>query len=136
MPDKQDSSIKIGRDATGVFNTGDNFQGKVGDISKIINELPSSSELNKPGIKESLEKLKLAIVSEPNLDEKKKEKALNQLQTLAQAAQNDQDEDSKEQAEDAMTMLKGIIFGLPDAAKLVEQCQALLPLIAKMFGLG
>jgi hypothetical protein len=53
---------------------------------------------------------------------------------LAEAAQNPQEK--QDLADTAITMLKGTIANLPTAAKLVEECGKLLPLIAGFLGLS
>lgn len=55
--------------------------------------------------------------------------------TLAEAGKNPNDGAMKKLARRATTMLKGIISGLPNAAKLVEECNKLIPMITKIFGL-
>ncbi len=106
-----------------------------GTFAEYMNQLPSSSDPDKPGIKELLAQLQEAIEKEPSLDDKGKKKALKQLQTLAEAATNSNDEGMKELAEDATTMLKGIIAALQPTAALVTICEKLLPAIASFFGL-
>ncbi|NES83420.1 MAG: pentapeptide repeat-containing protein [Moorea sp. SIO2B7] len=109
-----------------------------GDLSEqvtvAINQLPASTESDKPGIKELLAQLQEAIVSESNLDDEDKAEALEQVKALAEAGENPSDGAMKKLAKRATTMLKGIIAGLPTAAKLVEQCKELLPMITKLFG--
>ncbi|NEO28039.1 MAG: pentapeptide repeat-containing protein [Kamptonema sp. SIO4C4] len=102
-------------------------------ISNTINELPPTSEADEPGIKELLAQLQTAINAEPNLSEEDKAEALQQVQQLAEAGKDPKN--SKGVAKNALTMLKGLIFGLPAAAKLMEECQKLLPSLAQLFGL-
>ena len=107
-----------------------------GDNFKVtINESPASEHLSQLGIEELLGELKEAIATSPDLDEKRKAKALEQVEALVLAAQNPTDEEMKESAFDAKTMLDGIISKLPAAAALVTVCEKVLPLIAKFFGL-
>ncbi|MFM6279861.1 MAG: hypothetical protein ACKN9K_16060, partial [Dolichospermum sp.] len=103
-------------------------------ITNTINELPSTSEPDKPGIRELLTQLKTAIETDTDLTAKDKEKALKQVKSLAEAAQNPQEQ--QDLADTAITMLKGTIANLPTAAKLVEECSKLLPLIAGFLGLS
>ena len=105
-----------------------------GTVTNTINELPSAPEPDKPGIKELLTQLKTAIETDTDLTAKDKEKALKQVKSLAEAAQNPQEK--QDLADTAITMLKGTIANLPTAAKLVEECGKLLPLIAGFLGLG
>jgi uncharacterized protein YjbI with pentapeptide repeats len=105
-----------------------------GTVTNTINELPSAPEPDKPGIKELLTQLKAAIESDTDLKPKDKEKALKQVKALAEAAQNPQEK--QDLADTAITMLKGTIAHLPTAAKLVEECGKLLPIISGFLGLG
>jgi len=105
-----------------------------GTVTNTINELPSAPEPDKPGIKELLTQLKTAIESDTDLKPKDKEKALKQVKALAEAAQNPQEK--QDLADTAITMLKGVLSNLPTAAKLVEECGKLLPIISGFLGLG
>jgi uncharacterized protein YjbI with pentapeptide repeats len=105
-----------------------------GTVINTINELATAPEPDKPGIKELLTQLKTAIETDTDLTAKDKEKALKQVKSLAEAAQNPQEQ--QDLADTAITMLKGTIAHLPTAAKLVEECGKLLPLIAGFLGLG
>ncbi|OBQ34838.1 MAG: hypothetical protein AN485_15055 [Anabaena sp. MDT14b] len=105
-----------------------------GTVTNTINELPSAPEPDKPGIKELLTQLKIAIESDTDLKPKDKEKALKQVKALAEAAQNPQEK--QDLADTAITMLKGVVSNLPTAAKLVEECGKLLPIISGFLGLG
>ena len=134
----EDKSIKVGGSVGGSLTAGE-VKGDVsshvgGDVSFAINELPSSSEPDKPGIKELLIELEAAIEAEPNLTEDDKEDALDQVKSLAEAAQNPNDWGMKKKAKKAGRMLGRIISGIPTAAQLVEACSKLLPLITKAFG--
>ncbi|AFZ60585.1 pentapeptide repeat-containing protein [Anabaena cylindrica FACHB-243] len=138
MTNSNDSSRKveignIGRD----FNaSGQSLNlGEIsGTVTNTINELPSAPEPEKPGIKEILTQLQTAIEADSDLTPKDKEKALKQVKSLAEAAQNPQEK--QDLADTAITMLKGVLSNLPTAAKLVEECSKLLPLISGFLGLG
>jgi uncharacterized protein YjbI with pentapeptide repeats len=105
-----------------------------GTVTNTINELATAPEPEEPGIKELLTQLKTAIETDSNLTAKEKEKALKQVKSLAEAAQNPQEK--QDLADTAITMLKGTIAHLPTAAKLVEECGKLLPIISGFLGLG
>jgi uncharacterized protein YjbI with pentapeptide repeats len=107
-----------------------------GTVTNAINELPPATQPDKPGIKELLKQLQTAIEADDNLTAKNKEKALKQVKALAEASQNPQQEEKQDLAGDAITMLKGLVTGLPGAAKLVEEVNNLLPLISGFLGLG
>lgn len=134
----EDRSIKIGGSVGGSPTAGD-VEGDVsshvgGDVSNIINQLPSSSEPDQPGIKELLLQLQEAIEADLNLSEVDKEDALKQVKDLAEAAQNPNDAEMKNKAKTADRMLARIMKGVPQATKLLELCNNLLPLITKFFG--
>ena len=103
-----------------------------GDATIAINQLPDSSEPNKPGIKESLTQLQKAIEAESNLSQEDKEEALKKLQSLAEAGKNPQGNQQK--AKGAIRFFKGLFTELPKTAKLIEQWKNLLPAIASFFG--
>ncbi|MEH2451763.1 hypothetical protein [Nostoc sp.] len=93
-------------------------------MTNTVNELPASPEPEKLGIKELLIQLQTAIEAEENLTPKNKEKVLKQVKALAEASQNPNDEEKQDLADTAITMLKGLISGLPTAATLVEVQQS------------
>ena len=106
-----------------------------GNVANIINELPDSPKPDQPGIKELLSQLQKAIETDPEITPEKKAKALKQIQSLAEAGKDIKSGAMKDLADDAITMLKGIIASLPSAAVLVKTCSELLPSIASLFGL-
>ena len=105
-----------------------------GTVAETINQLPSSPDSEKPGIKELLTQLQAAIEAEDNLDEEEKQEAREQLANLAQAGKESQEGGRKKLAKKAMIMLKGIAAGLPATAGLAKAVQELLPLIGKVLG--
>ncbi|MEG4394324.1 hypothetical protein [Microcoleus sp. BROC3] len=117
-------------------SVGGNFIGgnSTGNVSNIINELPSSSEADKPGIKELLTQLQAAIEADPNLIDDDKQDALEQVKELADAAQNPNDPEMKNKAKTANRMLGRIMKSVPQATQFLEFCNNLLPLITKVFG--
>jgi len=106
-----------------------------GTLANTINQLPSTSEPGKPGIKELLEQLKIAIESESNLSDEDKADALEHVQTLAEVGQKPQEVAVRKPAKVAIQALKGIFSSLPDLAKLAETGKTLIPLISHIFGL-
>jgi hypothetical protein len=128
-----------GSKISGVAGAGENMTGSAmadvsGTVTIAINELPDSSEPEKPGIKELLSQLQAAI-NDPNLAEDDKTQALEQIKVLAEAGQNPNNEAAQKQAKKAMGFLKVIAEGLPSAATLVVACKEILPAIAHFFGL-
>jgi hypothetical protein len=83
-----------------------------------------------------LKQLQAIIEADTDLTPKNKEKALKQVKALADAAQISKEDEKQDLADTAITMLKGIISGLPSAANLVEACSQLLPTIASLLGLA
>lgn len=139
MSESTDQSRNINISGGTVNNTGAGAM-SLGDISgtvaNTINQLPASSESDKPGIKELLEQLQKAIEAEPNLSEEDKAEALEQVKALAEAGKAPQEGAMQKVAKRSTTMLKGIIAGLPEAAKLAVEYAKLLPMITSLFGLG
>jgi len=130
--------IKVGGSVGGSVSSG-NVQGNIssnvgGNVSGTINELPASSDADKPGIKELLIQLEAAL-DDPNLPSDDKKEALEQLEVLAKAGHNPNDETVKKQAKKAIGFLGVIAEGLPSAAKLVEAFNLVLPAIKGYFGL-
>src|SRR5919199_1720208 len=128
-----------GSKISGVAGAGENMTGSAmadvsGTVTIAINELPDSSEPEKPGIKELLSQLQAAI-NDPNLADDDKAQVLEQIKVLAEAGQNPNNETAQKQAKRAMGFLKVIAEGLPSAAQLVKTCQDVLPAIAHFFGL-
>jgi uncharacterized protein YjbI with pentapeptide repeats len=131
----QSRKIQIG-DISGDFNASGqalNLGDISGTVTNTINQLPASSEPDKPGIKELLAQLQAAI-NDPNLADDDKAQALEQIKVLAEAGQNPNSETAQKQAKRAMGFLKVIAEGLPSAAQLVKACQDVLPAIANFFG--
>jgi hypothetical protein len=139
MSESTDQSRNINISGGTVNNTGAAAM-SLGDISgtvaNTINQLPASSESDKPGIKELLEQLQKAIEAEPNLSEEDKAEALEQVKALAEAGKAPQEGAMQKIAKRSTTMLKGIVAGLPEAAKLAVEYAKLLPMITSLFGLG
>ncbi len=118
----------IGGNAIGIGNIS-------GTVTATIGQLAKSEAPEAPKLVELLKQLQLAIESDTHLSEKDKAKALKQVQALAEAGQNPKDEDKKDLADTAITMLKGIVTGLPGIAAAATACKELLPLITSVFGL-
>ena len=104
-------------------------------ITNQINELPATSEPEKPGIKELLEQLQTAINADENLSDPDKAIALEQVQNLVQAGKEPKNSINQGIAKRAFLMLQGIVAGLPAAAKLTETCKNIIPTISSIFGL-
>ncbi|BCL35769.1 pentapeptide repeat-containing protein [Nostoc sp. MS1] len=107
-----------------------------GTVTNTINQLPTAQEPEKPGIKELLTQLQAAIEAETDLSDEDKAEALEQVQALAEAGKNPQEETKQKAAKTALKILKGTMTGLPATATLIEAVSKLLPLISKFLGLG
>ena len=94
-----------------------------------INQILTSPQSDKPGIKELLTELQIAIEAETNLSDDDKAEALEQVKTLAEVGKNPQESTMLKARKTAIKILKGAIASLPSAATLVEACSKLLPAI-------
>jgi Pentapeptide repeats (8 copies) len=103
------------------------------DRARVGDSIPNSDG-TQPGIKDLLTQLQDAIASEPQLTDDDKAEALEQVKTLAEAAQNPQDGAFQKAAKTATKIIKGTIAALPTTTALVEAVTKLLPLITKFFG--
>ena len=136
MTNSNDASRNFRNDGT-LTNSGTINLGEIsGTVTNTINELPKSSEPEKPGIKELLTQLQTTIEADKNLSEEDKAEALEQVKALAEAGKNPKEGAMQKSAKTAMKILKGTISSLPSAATLVEACGKLLPLISGFLGLG
>ncbi len=97
-----------------------------------INQIPSSSNPDEPGIKDLLTQLQEAI-DDPQLSEEDKNQTSEQLQILAEAGQNPKDETMQKKAKKAVGFLKVIAEGVEPATKLAQACAKVLPKILAFF---
>jgi hypothetical protein len=130
MTDSSSKNINVGRDATGsTLNIGEIS----GTVTNTINQLPASTQSDKPGIKELLTQLQTVIEAETHFsDDDDKAEALEQVKTLAEVGKNPQESTMQKAGKTAMKILKGTIAGLPSVATLVEAGSKLLPAIADL----
>lgn len=119
------------REVSGVVNLGQ-IQG---DVSQAIQQLPDSDRGEQPDLKALLIQLQGAIAHATALPPEDKAEALEQVKTLAEAAQAPANSPLKNAAKTAMKVLKGTAAGLPDTTKFVEEMNRLLPAIATLVGL-
>jgi hypothetical protein len=130
-----DANIKIGD-----INV-DNKKGIVNllavseDIRNAITGLDLPSSIEKSNAKELLRQLGKEIEDSSDLNEKQKVKALNQVKELVQALkvskQPDSDSSFQENAENAITLIKGIVSGVSSTASIFK----LLSDISSVFGI-
>ena len=107
-----------------------------GSVTNTINQLPDSSESDKPGIKELLTELQAAIEADTNLSDEDKAEALEQVKAIAEAGQKPEDGTMQKMVKSAIKLLKGTVADLPTTVQLVEVCGKVLPTIATFFGLA
>ena len=94
----------------------------------MVNQSSSGSGDNVAGLKEAIE-------AETGLDETDKSDALEEVQNLAEASQDHDDNTKKTKAGKSLRMLGRITKALPATAALMTICKELLPAIAHFFGL-
>jgi uncharacterized protein YjbI with pentapeptide repeats len=120
----------VGDNATGV----NMIDGNNNTLSNVINQLPSSSDPNQPGIKECLTELERAIKEESQLTPEDMEDLLEQVKALAEAKQTFEPDKKGKLVRKAEKIFKATLIGLPATATLVEACSKLLPIITKLLG--
>ena len=76
--------------------------------------------------------LQKVIEAESNLSQEDKEEAFKQLQSLAEAGKNT--EENQQTAKGVIRFFRGLFIELLKTAKLIEQWEKLLPAIADFFG--
>jgi uncharacterized protein YjbI with pentapeptide repeats len=118
----------INASGAGAFSLGD----LSGTVANTINQLSSSSNPEEPGIKDLLIQIQEAI-DDPQLSQEDKKQTLEQLQILAEAGQNPQDETMQKKAKKAVGFLKAIAEGVEPATKLAQACTKVLPKILAFF---
>jgi uncharacterized protein YjbI with pentapeptide repeats len=118
----------INASGAGAFSSGDIS----GTVANTINQLSSSSNPEEPGIKDLLIQIQEAI-NDPQLSQEDKKQTLEQLQVLAEAGQNPQDETMQKKAKTAVGFLKAIAEGVEPATKLAQACAKVLPKILAFF---
>ncbi len=123
-----DVSGIVGGDVSGVLNLGTIS----GNVTNAINQLPTSSDPDKPGLKELLAQLQTAIEAETELPPDDKAEALEQVKVLAEAGQKPEDSALQKAAKTAMKILKGTVATLSETSKLVEICSKLLPIVSPL----
>ena len=123
------NSGTINNSGAGAFNLGEINA----TVANNINQLPSSSNPNEPGIKDLLTQIQQAI-DDPNLPEDDKKQTLEQLQVLAEAGQNPQNASMQKKAKKAVGFLQVIADGVEPATKLAKACAQVLPKIMVFFG--
>jgi hypothetical protein len=126
-----DNSGVVGQNMTGV--AGGDISGSV---TNTINQLPDSSEPDKPGIKELLIQLQQAIEETTELSVGEKVLLLEQVKVFADVKQTSEPEKRTGLVQKAKLIFETILKVLPNTAKLAETCNKLLPMILKALGLS
>ena len=122
------NSGTINNSGAGAFNLG-KFSGTVANT---INKLPSSSNPDKPGIRDLLLQLQ-ATIEDPQVSPEDQKTALTQVQILAAAGQNPQEKTMQKKAQQAVGFLEVIAKGVEPTSKLATTCAKILPLIIAFF---
>ncbi|MDJ0659966.1 MAG: pentapeptide repeat-containing protein [Crocosphaera sp.] len=107
-----------------------------GRVSNKIEQLPEHLEDGKRSIKELLSQLQNAIETDENLKDIQKVEALEAVESLTEAANKPEDSNLKKYAKLSKNALIGITANLPNATRLVQECNQLLPEIAQLLGLS
>jgi len=124
----------IGRDFKPIGSPIISDNGKIsGTIAETIYQSPNTESED---IQQLLNRLEEAINSSPDLDEKLKATALNQVEALTTAAITPQNEETKQKAQLATIILQGIIANLPPAAAFVTVVKEVIPPIKNYLGIG
>jgi uncharacterized protein YjbI with pentapeptide repeats len=123
------------RDIINHGGVGINLGNISGSITNAIGQLPNSTEPNKPGIKELLTELQAAIENDPDLQAEDKDDALAQIKILAEIGHDPEQPEKEGNGRRAIKFLQMTVNSLPAAAKIVEACEKLLPLIGTALGL-
>lgn len=128
----------MNRDSTSFNNstvTGNFVQGTVkGNVEAKITSVKTDNSSNQD-ILELISQLQASVESDSSLNQSDKQEALEEVNKLKEAAKNPKNSNSISSVKSASRMLKGIASELPTAAKFVDGCNKLLPLITKTFGL-
>jgi uncharacterized protein YjbI with pentapeptide repeats len=107
-----------------------------GEVTTSIQQLQESNPLDTAPLVDLLQQLQRMIEMEGALTSEDKAEALEQVKALAEAGQKPTEGAMKRVANTAIKILKGTVASLPSAAELVEACNKLLPLIAKLLYLA
>ncbi|MEK0194353.1 MAG: hypothetical protein EAZ78_16680 [Oscillatoriales cyanobacterium] len=99
-------------------------------FNNLIQQLPSSSDPNKPGIKELLTQLETQIKSSEELSDDDKKDALDEVKKLAEAGQK-----PKQNQDLANKAIRGLTRIVKDFAASAKVVQELISLIKPIFGL-
>jgi uncharacterized protein YjbI with pentapeptide repeats len=105
-----------------------------GNVTKTIQQLPTSHDPDKPGLKELLIELQslLEQARDEELQPEDKADAFQQVQMLAKAGTNP-DERQKRRARSALRFFKGLVTELPHATKLAEELNKMISALAGFF---
>ncbi|GBD55017.1 MULTISPECIES: hypothetical protein [Microcystis] len=134
-----DSNIRVGK--IGNINANNN-KGVVNllavsqDIQNSISDLALSDANEQANAKELLEKLRKEIEDASELNDKEKERALKQVkslvETLQMKTQVQTDSGLQERAENAITLIRGIVAGISSAVSIFK----VLSEISSLFGIA
>lgn len=115
---------------SGTFN---NYGSIMSTIAKKISNLPSSSNAEEPGIKESLLELQKSV-EDPKLSDEAKKEILEHISSITDAAENPDDITLRQKAENAVQLLESIAKFVNPLTKIYKAISKFLPVISKFFG--
>jgi hypothetical protein len=101
-----------------------------GHVTNSITQLQVSRDPSARQLADLLHRLQTAIETDRSLRDVDKTEALEQVKSLSEANRNPQ------MAKIAIRTLRGMMTELPTAVTFLEACNKLLPMIAKLMGLG
>ncbi len=135
---ERDAAMRAGRttiNAKNVINAGGNVSNVAGDsisghVTTSITQLQASGDPSARHLADLLRQLQTAIETDSSLGTVDKTEALEQVKSLSEANKNPQI------AKIAIRTLRGMMVELPTAVTFLEACNKLLPMIAKLTGLG
>lgn len=96
-----------------------------------INQLQKNNNLKSKELTNLLKNLQTLIENNLTLEQKDKQEALEQVNTIAKSGNDYQNNELKKSANIAIKILKGIFINLPETAKVLEACNK----IAKLLGI-
>jgi hypothetical protein len=135
---ERDAAMRAGRttiNAKNIINAGGHVSNVAGDsisghVTNSITKLQVSGDPSARHLADLLRRLQTAIETDSSLRDVDKTEALEQVKSLSEANKNPQI------AKIAIRTLRGMMAELPTAVTFLEACNKLLPMIAKLIGLG
>ena len=127
---QESGGVSIGGDAKGIIVGQDVENSNL----TYTEQVGTPSETEQATVKDAIAKVEQTIKADKRLNEREKQKLLEQVTVLAKAIEQPEVKENQNKAKEAKNKLSGIISILPEAAKAVAAVSNLFPLIAKFFG--